>query len=85
MGGINLKVHPLFFLFGFYYALTGRIFLFLICTFTAVVHELGHSFVASKYGYKLNDLVLMPFGAVVKGDLNGLKLLDQFRVAFAGP
>ncbi len=85
MGGIKLSVHPLFFLFGFYYALTGRIFLFLICTFTAVIHEIGHSLVASKYGYQLNNVVLMPFGAVVKGNLDGLKLSDQFKVAFAGP
>lgn len=85
MGGIKLSVHPLFFLFGFYYALTGRIFLFLICTFTAVIHEIGHSLVASKYGYQLNDVVLMPFGAVVKGNLDGLKFSDQFKVAFAGP
>ncbi|MBR1983851.1 MAG: site-2 protease family protein [Clostridia bacterium] len=85
MGGIKLSVHPLFFLFGLYFALTGRIFLFLICTFTAVVHEIGHSIVASKYGYRLNNVVLMPFGAVVKGNLNGLKFSDQFKVAFAGP
>lgn len=85
MGGIKLSVHPLFFLFGLYFALTGRIFLFLICTFTAVIHEIGHSLVASKYGYRLNNVVLMPFGAVVKGDLGGLKFSDQFKVAFAGP
>lgn len=85
MGGIKLSVHPLFFLFGVYFALTGRIFLFLICTFTAVIHEIGHSLVASKYGYRLNNVVLMPFGAVVKGDLGGLKFSDQFKVAFAGP
>lgn len=85
MGGIKLSIHPLFFLFGLYFALTGRIFLFLICTFTAVIHEIGHSLVASKYGYRLNNVVLMPFGAVVKGDLGGLKFSDQFKVAFAGP
>lgn len=85
MGGLKLSVHPLFFLFGLYYALTGRIFLFIICTLTALIHETGHSFVANAYGYKLNNIVLMPFGAVVKGDLSGLKFIDQFKVAFAGP
>lgn len=31
MGGVTLKIHPLFYLFGLYYALTGRIFIFIVC------------------------------------------------------
>ena len=85
MGSINLSVHPLFFAFGFYYALTGRIFVFLIYTVTAVLHELGHSFVASNAGYRLNKITLMPFGAVVSGDIEGLSLGDEIKVALAGP
>lgn len=85
MGGINLSVHPLFYLFGFYYALTGRIFVFVIYTVTAVLHELGHSFVASGAGYKLNKITLMPFGAVVSGDIDGLKFSDEMKIALAGP
>ena len=85
MGKINLFVHPLFFLFGLYYALTGRIFLFAICTVSAVIHELGHSYVASSKGYKLNKITLMPFGAVVSGDIDGLKPRDEIMVALAGP
>ena len=85
MGGISLSVHPLFFAFGFYYALTGKIFVFLVYTICAVVHELGHSFVASGAGYRLNKITLMPFGAVVKGDIDGLKLNDEIKIALAGP
>jgi stage IV sporulation protein FB len=85
MVGISLSVHPLFFAFGFYYALTGKIAIFLIYSITAVVHELGHSFVAGKLGYKLDKITLMPFGAVVKGDIDGLKVKDEILVAFAGP
>ena len=36
MVGINFSVHPLFFAFGVYYALTGRIFVFIIYTLSAV-------------------------------------------------
>ena len=85
MGGINFSVHPLFFAFGFYYALTGRIFVFVIYTLSAVAHELGHSLVASNAGYKLNKITLMPFGAVVSGDIDGLKLSDEIKIALAGP
>lgn len=85
MGSISLTIHPLFFLFGFYYAFTGRIFVFIIYTVCAVLHELGHSFVASGNGYKLNKITLMPFGAVVSGDIDGLKLTDEIKIALAGP
>ena len=85
MGGIKLKVHPLFFLFGLFYALTGKIFMFLICTVSAVIHEIGHAIMAEKCGYKLNKITLMPFGAVVSGNINGLSKADQLKIALAGP
>lgn len=85
MGGIRLSFHPLFFPLGLYYAFTGRIFLFFIYTLSALVHEVGHSIVAGELGYKLNKIILMPFGAVVKGDIRGLNLLDQIKIAVAGP
>ena len=85
MAGIKLSIHPLFFALGFFYAITGQIFIFIICTATAVVHELGHSFVSGNLGYRLNKITLMPFGAVVVGDIEGLSFKDQTKIALAGP
>ena len=85
MGGIKFGIHPLFFLVGIYYALTGRIFVFLIYAVTAVVHECGHSLAAARRGYRLNKIILMPFGAVVTGNIRGLKLKDEAAIALAGP
>lgn len=85
MGSIKLKIHPLFFLFGLFYALTGRITVFVVYTLCAVIHELGHSLTASSLGYKLDKIYLMPFGAMVKGEIDGLKIVDEIKVALAGP
>ena len=85
MGRINLSIHPLFYILGFYYAITGEIFVFIICTVTAVIHEIGHSLVASNLGYRLNKITLMPFGAVVSGNTDGLKFIDEIKIALAGP
>ncbi len=85
MAGISISIHPLFFVLGFYYALNGGIFIFIIYTTTAVVHEIGHSLVASNLGYRLNKIKLMPFGAVVSGNIDGLKFIDQAKIALAGP
>lgn len=85
MGGIKFKIHPLFYVLGVYYALSGKIAVFVIYTVCAVIHELGHSFVAENNGYKLNKITLMPFGAVVSGNIDGLKPKDEFKIALAGP
>ncbi len=85
MDGIKFKVHPLFIVLGVFYALTNRIAVFLIYTLSALIHELGHSLVAGNLGYSLNKITLMPFGAVVSGDIRGLKCIDQLKIALAGP
>ena len=85
MAGIKISIHPLFFALGFFYAITGQILIFVICTATAIVHELGHSFTSANLGYRLNKITLMPFGAVVVGNIEGLKFSDQAKIALAGP
>ena len=85
MGSIRISLHPSFFLFGLYYAIRGRILTFTIYTITALLHEAGHSYVAQKLGYKLNRIVLMPYGAMINGDISGLKLKDEIKIALSGP
>lgn len=85
MGGLRLSIHPLFYAFGVYYALTGNIFVFLIYTIVALLHELGHSFAAERRGYRLNKITLMPYGAVISGNTEGLKPSDEVAIAAAGP
>ncbi len=81
----RLKIHPLFLLVGVWYAFTGDLFLFLVSTLVALQHECAHAFAAAKLGYKLRSVVLMPFGAVIDGDLRGISLKDEISVAISGP
>lgn len=78
-------IHPLFLLFGVFYALTGRFFLFLTYTLTAVMHEFAHAAAAARVGYRLRRIVLMPYGAIIRGDLEGISFKDEIFVALAGP
>ena len=55
MGRLKVSIHPLFFIFGLYFALTGKVFSFLIFTLTAVIHEFGHAFVSDRLGYCKNQ------------------------------
>ena len=59
--------------------------IFILSTLVALQHELAHAFAAAKLGYRLNKVVLMPFGALIDGDLEGLTKKDEICVALAGP
>jgi stage IV sporulation protein FB len=85
MAGLKLSIHPLFFIFGLYFALTGKVFSFIIFTLTACIHEYGHYLQSEKCGYKLNKITLMPYGAILSGDLSNLKYVDECKIALAGP
>jgi Zn-dependent protease len=78
-------MHPLFLLFGIWYCLKGELFLFLLSALVAVQHECAHAFAAAKLGYRLNAIILMPFGAVIDGDMRGISLKDEIFVAICGP
>ncbi len=82
---MKLCIHPLFFVFGIYFALTGKVFLFLTATFTALLHEYGHALCAERLGYKMNKILLMPYGAVVNGVIEGISYKDEVIVALSGP
>ena len=85
MAGLKISIHPLFFVFGLYFALTGKVFSFLVFTFTAAIHEYGHFIASEKLGYQLNKVTLMPYGAIISGDITGLRYKDECNIALAGP
>ncbi|MBQ7373930.1 MAG: hypothetical protein IJW64_05150 [Clostridia bacterium] len=85
MGKLKFKVHPLFIILGIYFAFTGKVFSFLVYTISALIHELGHSLKAQKAGYRLINVTLMPFGAIIKGDISGMGYKDEIAVSLAGP
>ncbi len=85
MAKLKITIHPLFFIFGLYFAFIGKVFSFLIFTLTALIHEFGHFISSSKLGYQLNTIVLMPYGALLYGDAISLSYKDECKIALAGP
>lgn len=81
----NFSVHPLFFAVGVICAFTGSFLSFISCTVLALMHEVAHAFVSERLGYKLNKIVLMPYGALVSGDIDELGISDEIKIAVAGP
>ena len=79
------RIHPLFLLVGIWYACTGELFLFFMSALVAIQHECAHAFASARLGYKLNKIILMPFGAVIDGDIAGIRFKDEIYVALWGP
>ena len=85
MPGVKLRIHPLFLAAGVLSAFTGDLMLFLAATVAAIEHECAHAFVARRYGFVLDRLVLMPYGAVIAGDIAGIGKKQEAAVLAAGP
>lgn len=57
----------------------------IIATLAALEHECAHAFAARKFGYTLDKIVLMPYGAAIKGDLGGISPKEEIWVCLSGP
>ncbi len=81
----KFKIHPLFFAAGVLTAMTGGFLLFLAAALAALEHEFAHAQAARRYGYALDKVVLMPYGAVISGDVAGIGRREELAVLIAGP
>ena len=72
-------------LVGILSAFFGQLLLFLAATLAALEHECAHAFAARRFGFQLNSVVLMPYGAVISGDLDGISPKQELAVCLAGP
>jgi len=95
--GIDIKIHVTFFLILIYAAITfgslgrglpGALFgiVATVLLFACVVlHELGHSLVAQKFGIPVRDITLWPIGGIARLERMPEKPSQEFWVAIAGP
>ncbi|MFC5469445.1 M50 family metallopeptidase [Cohnella suwonensis] len=84
--GIAFRLHPLFMLVMLASVVTGR-FAELLTLFAIVFwHELGHLAAALRYGWRIKEVKLLPFGGVLEVEEAGsLPVKEEIMVALAGP
>ena len=94
--GIQLAVHASFFLLLAYYGFdgwtdgggpglvwnVGLILLFFVCV---VLHELGHSLTARRYGVNVPRILLLPIGGMAEFDRIPRKPSQELLITLAGP
>ena len=79
------RIHPLFIAYVFLLVLIGQSLSVLWFFLAVILHELGHSFVAKKLGYKLDKLTIMPYGVCLNYNTKCFYGNDEIYIALAGP
>ena len=94
--GIQLAVHASFFILLAYYGYegwisggvlgmawsVGLIVLFFLCV---ILHELGHSLTAQRYGVRVPRILLLPIGGMAEFDRIPRKPSQELLITLAGP
>jgi len=83
--GFKISMHPLFLILGVVLFFLGELSVFIVTTLSALLHEFSHYLVASKLGYSMIKIRLMPFGAELFGDFDSFQNRDELKIAIAGP
>ena len=80
------EVHPFYFLVAFISSITGNFKGFLIFSVIIIVHEFGHVIMALFFKWKIEKVVLLPFGAITifNEDINR-PLKEEALILFFGP
>lgn len=79
------KLHPLFILYIVFLIVIKQYESVLIYLVVVTLHEFAHSFVAKKLGYKLDKMVLMPYGVCLNYKTNSFTPSDEIMIAISGP
>ncbi len=85
MQKIRWSVSPFLIVMAVALIISGYFYDCIIYFTTIVLHELSHAEVSIKLGYTLDRFVLMPYGASLKGDFEGVSVKDEILIAAAGP
>ncbi|CAI6082373.1 M50 family metallopeptidase [Cohnella sp. JJ-181] len=86
IGGIVFRFHPLFVLLMLLSVLTGRFQEMIALFFIVLLHELAHLWTALRFGWRVREVKLLPFGGVVETEEAGsAPVREEALVAAAGP
>lgn len=83
---INFKIHPFFLLTAIIILFTGYFKNFIYITTIIIVHEIGHISLAYFFKWKIEKVVLLPFGGItIFNEHLNRKITEEFLILLAGP
>jgi stage IV sporulation protein FB len=81
----SIVLSPLFFIMLAVMIFFGGIFDIVVYFLALILHEFAHAEVAARLGYTLTKFKLMPYGASLTGNFEGVRTKDEMLIAVAGP
>lgn len=81
---LKFRFHTTFWVFALLLTLQGKLDILAFTVASAVLHEVGHAIAAYIKGYVLNEITLMPYGAVLHGT-ESISKDDGLYIALGGP
>ena len=82
----RIRIHVFFYIFMFICFITGNIRDYLIFTSIIIVHEFGHILGGIIFSWRINEVVILPFGGLtIFNCFVNTSLFEQFIVTFLGP
>lgn len=81
---LKFRFHTTFWVFALLLTIQGKLDILAFTVASAVLHEAGHAVAAYIKGYVLNEITLMPYGAVLQGT-ESISKDDGLYIALGGP
>lgn len=85
MRNVKIKIHWSFAVLSIFMFIFGKFAMFFCAIVAVLLHEMGHSVVGRKLGYKLDLITLLPYGAMLSGKNSPFNTKDEIKIAIAGP
>lgn len=80
------KIHPFFYIFAIICIITGYFKDFIFITFILLFHELGHIITSFYFKWKIDKILLLPFGCITLFDeYINRPIKEEFLIALMGP
>ena len=81
----KIYIHPITLIILLIFILLGRFRLIIYFMLLIVVHELGHILLGIYFKWKINKVVILPFGCLTKFDIDiNTRLIEEFIVSISG-
>lgn len=77
--------HPMFLITILFFILLGRFRIICYFMILIIIHELGHIITGIYFKWKINKIIILPFGCLTKFDIDiNTKLIEEFIVSISG-
>lgn len=82
----KIRIHPLFYLSAFICIISGLFKDFYYITLIIIIHELGHIITSIYYKWKIEKIVILPFGGItIFNEYINRPIKEELLIAISGP